>query len=84
VTRDAGGVVRASAPAVVVALRATPGQQVEAGQTVAVLESMKMETAVRAPFAGTVRDVLVRANAQVDAGAALLSIDRAGEDAEEA
>jgi acetyl/propionyl-CoA carboxylase alpha subunit/acetyl-CoA carboxylase carboxyltransferase component len=83
VTRDAGGVVRASAPAVVVALRAAPGQQVEAGQTVAVLESMKMETAVRAPFAGTVREVLVRANAQVDAGAALLSIDRAGDGAEE-
>jgi acetyl/propionyl-CoA carboxylase alpha subunit/acetyl-CoA carboxylase carboxyltransferase component len=84
VTRDAGGVVRASAPAVVVAVRATPGQQVEAGQTVVVLESMKMETAVRAPFTGTVREVRVRANAQVDAGAALLSIDPAGDDAEEA
>jgi acetyl-CoA carboxylase carboxyltransferase component/biotin carboxyl carrier protein len=84
VTRDAGGMVRASAPAVVVALRVAPGQEVEAGQTVAVLESMKMETAVHAPFAGRVRDVLARANAQVDAGAPLLSIDRAGGEAEEA
>ena len=83
VTRDAGGVVRATAPAVVVALRVAAGQQVEAGQTVAVLESMKMETAVRAPFAGTVRDVLVRVNGQVDAGAGLLVLDRAGDDAEE-
>ncbi|MBJ7451245.1 MAG: ATP-grasp domain-containing protein [Blastococcus sp.] len=83
VTRDAGGVVRAPAPAVVVALRVAPGEEVEAGQTVVVLESMKMETAVRAPFAGTVRDVLVRANAQVDAGAALMSIDRAGGEAAE-
>ena len=32
---------------------ARPGDEVEAGQTVVVLESMKMETAVRAPFAGT-------------------------------
>jgi acetyl/propionyl-CoA carboxylase alpha subunit/acetyl-CoA carboxylase carboxyltransferase component len=84
VTRDAGGMVRAPAPAVVVALLVTPGQQVEAGDRVAVLESMKMETAVHAPVAGVVREVLVRANAQVDGGAGLLSIDRAAEEAEEA
>ena len=45
-------------------------QDVEAGQTIVVLESMKMETAVRAPFAGRVREVLAVVNAQVDAGAA--------------
>src|SRR4051812_28300738 len=84
VTRDAGGMVRAPAPAVVVALRVAPGQEVEAGQTVAVLESMKMETAVHAPFTGRVRDVLARANAQVDAGAPLLSIDRIGGEVEAA
>ena len=54
---------------------------VAAGQTIAVLESMKMETAVRAPFAGRVREVLAGANAQVDAGAPLLALERAGEDA---
>ena len=48
----------------------TVGQEVEAGQTIVVLESMKMETAVRAPFAGRVREVLAAVNAQVDAGAA--------------
>jgi acetyl/propionyl-CoA carboxylase alpha subunit/acetyl-CoA carboxylase carboxyltransferase component len=83
VTRDAGGTVRAPAPAVVVAVRVQPGQDVEAGQTVAVLESMKMETAVHAPFAGRVREVVAAVNAQVDAGAALLSLDRAGGDAAE-
>ncbi|MGY1823117.1 ATP-binding protein [Geodermatophilus sp. SYSU D00079] len=84
VSRDAGGTVRAPAPAVVVAVRARPGEEVEAGQTIVVLESMKMETAVRAPFAGRVREVLAAVNAQVDAGAALLSLDRAGGDAAEA
>ncbi|WP_369135170.1 carboxyl transferase domain-containing protein [Modestobacter sp. I12A-02662] len=84
VSRDVGGIVRAPAPAVVVAVRAEVGQEVEAGQTIVVLESMKMETAVRAPFAGRVREVRVAANAQVDAGAPLLTIDRAGDDAEEA
>ncbi|MCU1614161.1 MAG: acetyl-CoA carboxylase, biotin carboxylase subunit, partial [Frankiales bacterium] len=69
---------------VVVALRASVGQEVEAGQTLLVLESMKMETAVRAPFAGRVREVRVAPNAQVDAGAPLLTVDQAGGDAEEA
>ena len=82
VTRYAGGVVRAPAPSVVVALRGQPGQDVGAGQTVAVLESMKMETA--APFAGRVRELLAAANSQVDAGALLLTLERAGDDAEEA
>ncbi|HEV7187904.1 MAG TPA: carboxyl transferase domain-containing protein, partial [Blastococcus sp.] len=84
VTRDAGGVVRAPAPSVVVAIRVEAGQEVEANQTVAVLESMKMETAVRAPFAGRVREVLAAANSQVDAGAPLLNIEPVGEDVEEA
>jgi len=84
VARDAGGLVRAPAPAVVVALRVAPGEEVEAGETVAVVESMKMETAVRAPFAGRVREVLARANAQVDAGAPLLFVERTGGNAEEA
>ena len=41
----------------VVAIRAAPGDRVEAGQTVIVLESMKMELHVNAPFAATVRSV---------------------------
>ncbi|SNR24254.1 carboxyl transferase domain-containing protein [Blastococcus mobilis] len=84
VSRDVGGLVRAPAPAVVVAVRASVGQEVEAGQTVVVLESMKMETAVRAPVAGRVREVLAGPNTQVDAGAALLRIEPAGDDVEEA
>jgi acetyl/propionyl-CoA carboxylase alpha subunit/acetyl-CoA carboxylase carboxyltransferase component len=83
VGRDVGGVVRAPAPAVVVAVRAAVGDEVAAGAPVVVLESMKMETAVRAPFAGRVREVRAVVNGQVDAGAPLLLLDRAGGEAEE-
>jgi acetyl/propionyl-CoA carboxylase alpha subunit/acetyl-CoA carboxylase carboxyltransferase component len=82
VTRDEEGVVRAPAPAVVVAVRVDVGDDVEAGQTIVVLESMKMETAVRAPVAGKVREVLASVNAQVDAGAALMRLDPAGDESE--
>lgn len=80
VTRDEGGIVRSPAPAVVVAVRAGAGAEVEAGETLIVLESMKMETQVRAPYAGRVREVTAVVNSQVDAGAALLRIDRLDDD----
>ena len=78
VAQDEAGLLRAPAPAVVVAVRTPAGESVEPGQVVVVLESMKMETPVRAPYAACVREVLVTVNSQVDAGAALLRLDRAG------
>jgi acetyl-CoA carboxylase carboxyltransferase component/biotin carboxyl carrier protein len=80
VTRDEEGLVRAPAPAVVVAVRVGLGDDVEAGQTIVVLESMKMETAVRAPVTGRVREVLAVVNAQVDAGAPLMRVDPVGDE----
>ena len=53
------GLVRAPAPAMVVAIPVAAGDTVAAGDAVAVVESMKLETALRAPFAGRVREVLV-------------------------
>jgi len=84
ITQDEAGVLRAPAPAVVVSVQVAVGQSVGAGETVVVLESMKMETPVRAPYAGRVREVLAAVNAQVDAGAALLRLDREGDIAERA
>ncbi len=83
VLRDEEGVVRAPAPAVVVAMRVQAGDEVEAGATAVVLESMKMETIVRVPQAGVVREVLAVVNSQVDAGAPLLRLDPLEEEAEE-
>jgi acetyl/propionyl-CoA carboxylase alpha subunit len=83
VVQDKAGLVRAPAPAVVVAILLKPGDEVEAGATVAVVESMKMETAVRAPQAGVVREILAVVNSQVDAGAPLLRLDPIGDAAEQ-
>jgi acetyl/propionyl-CoA carboxylase alpha subunit/acetyl-CoA carboxylase carboxyltransferase component len=79
ISQDEAGLVRAAAPAVVVAMPVSLGDQVEAGATLVVLESMKMETALRAPAAGRVREIFAAVNSQVDAGAALLRFDQAGE-----
>jgi acetyl/propionyl-CoA carboxylase alpha subunit/acetyl-CoA carboxylase carboxyltransferase component len=75
VSRDDGGFVRSHGPAVVVAVRVRPGDEVAAGDVVAVLESMKMELSLTAPSAGRVREVLVAPNAHVRAHAPLLRLE---------
>ena len=45
-----------------------PGDQVEVGQAVCILEAMKMENHVNAEKAGVVRDVRVKAGDTVGAG----------------
>jgi acetyl/propionyl-CoA carboxylase alpha subunit/acetyl-CoA carboxylase carboxyltransferase component len=75
IDRDDGGVVLAPAPAVVVSILVKPGDTVAIGDRLAVLEAMKMETQVLAPFSGRVRQVMIIPNVQVDTGAPLLQID---------
>jgi acetyl/propionyl-CoA carboxylase alpha subunit/acetyl-CoA carboxylase carboxyltransferase component len=74
VSREDGVVVRAGWPALVVAALVEPGQQVTAGSPIAVLESMKMETTVTAPFDGEVLAVAIAPNAQVDRGTPIVRI----------
>ncbi|HYL46427.1 MAG TPA: carboxyl transferase domain-containing protein [Candidatus Limnocylindrales bacterium] len=80
IDRDDGGIVHAPAPAVVVSLAVKPGDTVSAGERLAVLEAMKIEMQVVAPFAGKVRQVMTIPNVQVDTGAPLLQIEPASED----
>jgi urea carboxylase len=51
------------------------GEVVSAGQTLMVLEAMKMEFPVTAPFDGVVKTLHCRAGRTVDAGALLMTID---------
>ena len=77
IDRDDGGIVHAPAPAVVVSIAVKPGDRVATGERLAVLEAMKMEMHVVAPFAGNVRQVMAIPNVQVDTGAPLLKIEPA-------
>ena len=75
IDRDDGGVVHAPAPAVVVSIVVKPGDMVSIGDRLAVLEAMKMEMQVTAPFSGKVRQIMTIPNVQVDTGAPLVQID---------
>ncbi|HEV2256963.1 MAG TPA: biotin/lipoyl-containing protein, partial [Streptosporangiaceae bacterium] len=70
------GMVRAPAPAMVVAITVGAGDEVAEGDVVAIVESMKLETALRAPVAGRVAEVLVDVNTQVETGAKLVRIEQ--------
>jgi acetyl-CoA carboxylase biotin carboxyl carrier protein len=67
--------VRAEITANVWQVPATVGQTVAEGDTVAILESMKMEIPVEAPVAGTITQLLVAANDQVQEGDLIAVID---------
>ncbi|MGB2935935.1 MAG: carboxyl transferase domain-containing protein [Nostocoides sp.] len=79
VSRDEGGVIRAQAPALVVATPVANGDEVAAGAPVLVLESMKMETVIPAPFAARVKNLLVKAGTQVETGAPLATLEPLGD-----
>ena len=61
----------------VVEVRVVPGQAVQTGQTLLVLEAMKMEHEIRAAADGTVQSVLVRAGELVAEGDLLLQLGAA-------
>jgi acetyl/propionyl-CoA carboxylase alpha subunit/acetyl-CoA carboxylase carboxyltransferase component len=75
ITHEEGGLVRSPAPAVVVSVTVAPGDSVNAGDQLAIVETMKMEMAITAPFSGSVVQVFARRNVQVDVGAPLIHIE---------
>lgn len=75
VAAPAGGAkVTAPMPGTILGINVKDGEAVKAGQTIFVLEAMKMESDIVAPVAGTVRGVVVTKGASVSAGDLLCSI----------
>ena len=72
--RSSGESVKAVLAGNVFKVHVAPGDQVEEGQPLLVVEAMKMETAVSAPRAGTVSDVFVREGDVVAVGDPLVAI----------
>ncbi|HSP36152.1 MAG TPA: carboxyl transferase domain-containing protein [Frankiaceae bacterium] len=69
------GLVRAPSPAMVVTVPVQAGDTVAEGDAVVVLESMKLETTLRAPVAGRVAEVLAEAGTQVESGTKLVQVE---------
>jgi len=70
--------LEAPMPGTVVQLRVRPGTEVSAGETLVILESMKMEISITAPRDGSVAAVHVAAGDQVERGAMLIELAEEG------
>ena len=70
----AGEVVKSPMPGNILKINVTVGQKVNEGDTLLVLEAMKMENEIAAPKAGTVAQIIVSKGAVVETGAPLVVI----------
>lgn len=69
------GGLNAPMPGLVLEVRVEIGQHVHAGETLMVMEAMKMEHVISAPRAGVVSEIFVVKSQQVDSGATLLALE---------
>jgi 3-methylcrotonyl-CoA carboxylase alpha subunit/acetyl-CoA/propionyl-CoA carboxylase biotin carboxyl carrier protein len=69
------GTILAPMPGTLLAVNVSEGQQVDEGEVLGVLEAMKMELALKAPYAGTVAAVDAKVGDQVALGARLFSVE---------
>jgi biotin carboxyl carrier protein len=67
--------IKAPMPGKVVRVLAGVGTQVELGQSVIVIEAMKMQNELKAPKSGVVKKINVAEGAAVDAGQALAEVE---------
>jgi len=59
----------------IVSVLVSPGDRVEQGQPLMVMEAMKMEHSIKAPDGGTIKEIYYRDGDLVDEGAELIHID---------
>jgi biotin carboxyl carrier protein len=70
-----GNDVRAPMPGIVSELKVTPGVSVQAGETLLVIEAMKMENPIKSPRGGIIKEVCVSKGQEVGSGATLLTFE---------
>jgi biotin carboxyl carrier protein len=68
-------VLKAPMPGVIVEVPVQEGQEVDKGQTLVVLESMKMHNEFKAPRAGKVHSVRVGKGARIEKGTVMLTVE---------
>ncbi len=70
-----GEAVKAMLPGVVTKILVKEGDSVKAGETIMILEAMKMENEVKSPKDGVIKQILVKEGDRVEAGDILAVMD---------
>lgn len=72
---EKGSGVTAPMPGKILEIMVKPGQEVERGEVLIVLEAMKLENNITAPHAGKIKEVLTQVGTNVEAGDLLLKFE---------
>ncbi|HKI78690.1 MAG TPA: acetyl-CoA carboxylase biotin carboxyl carrier protein subunit [Ignavibacteriaceae bacterium] len=67
--------VKAPMPGMLLKIKKEPGQKIEAGESIMILEAMKMENDIKSPSLGIIKEIFVKENAAVEKGARLFSVE---------
>jgi biotin carboxyl carrier protein len=73
--RRVAGALKAPMPGLVVRIQVQPGQEVDAGTPLVVLEAMKMENELKAPGPAVIKAIRVAQGEAVEKGQVLLELD---------
>jgi len=73
---DASSMVKAPLPGLIIDVKVREGEKVKAGQTIVVMEAMKMENQIQATTDGTVKKIFVKKGDNVAEGNAMVEIAR--------
>ena len=72
---ESDGTVRSPMPGRIVSIAKRAGESIKTGETLLVLEAMKMEHALKAPITGVIAELIVGEGAQVNEGVVLARIE---------
>lgn len=67
--------IRAPMPGLVLKAAVAPGDEVRKGETLAIIEAMKMENMIKSPFDGKVKEVFVEPGQAVDKNDKLMELE---------
>lgn len=67
--------VKAPMPGMILKVKKKSGESVEKGESIIILEAMKMENDIKSPYPGTIKAIPVTENNPVDKGAVLFIIE---------
>ncbi|MCX6150235.1 MAG: acetyl-CoA carboxylase biotin carboxyl carrier protein subunit [Ignavibacteriales bacterium] len=67
--------IKAPMPGLIIKIKKVVGEKIEIGESVIILEAMKMENDLRAPSSGIIKEIFVKEGNSIEKGSILLSIE---------
>jgi biotin carboxyl carrier protein len=67
--------IKAPMPGMILKIKKKAGDQIESGESIIILEAMKMENDIKSPSSGVIKNIFVSESSAVEKGAKLFSIE---------